>query len=92
MLDNWSVIHCKQAHDGFPIGKQNNNPILDMHVYEVQFPDGHMEEFAANVIAESLYSQIDDEGNQYLIMQEIPNHHKDGSALSHDDMDNPRFK
>ena len=45
-----------------------------------------MEAFAANVIAESLYSQIDDEGNQYLIMQEITDLHKDGSALSHDDM------
>ena len=50
------VIHHKCDHDGLPIGKQNNNPILDTCVYEVQFLDGHMEEFAANIIAESLYS------------------------------------
>ena len=80
------VIHCKHDHGGHLIGEQNNNPILVTHVYEVQFPDGHVEEFAANEIAESLYSQIDGEGNQYLIMQEITDHHKDGSALGHDDI------
>jgi len=79
-------IHHKCDHNGLPIGKQNNNPILDTCIYELQFPDGHMEKFAANVIAEYLYSQIDNEGNQYLIMQEITDHHKDGSAISHVDM------
>jgi len=77
-------MQCKCDHDGHPIGKQNNNPILD--TCDVKFLDGHVEEFVANVIAESLYSQTDDEKNQYLIMQEITDHHKDGSALGHDDM------
>jgi hypothetical protein len=35
------------------------------------FPDGNVAEYSANVIAESLYSQVDDEGRQYLLMDEI---------------------
>jgi len=35
------------------------------------FPDGNVAEYSANVIAESLYSQLDDERRQYLLMDEI---------------------
>jgi hypothetical protein len=40
-------------------------------VYEVQFPDGHTEEFAANTIAENIYSQVDEEGNQFLLLKKL---------------------
>ena len=40
--------------------------------------------YAANVIAENLYSQVDDEGCHFAILQEITDHKKDGSALSKD--------
>ena len=35
------VIARKRDADGAPVGKRNNNPILDTRVYEVQFPDGN---------------------------------------------------
>jgi len=54
-------------------------------VYKVQFPNGHTEEFSANTIAENIYSQVDEEGNQYLLLDEVIDHHKDGSAISSDD-------
>ena len=81
-----TVIGRKRDADGNPIGKRNTNPILDTRVYEVQFPDGHVEEFAANMIAESIYSQVDDEGNQYLLLQEIVDHKCDNSVLPRDKM------
>jgi len=34
------VIARKRDHDGNPIGKANNNPILDTRLYQVIFPDG----------------------------------------------------
>ena len=68
------VIARKRDADGAPVGKRNNNPILDTCVYEVQFPDGHTEEYAANIIAESLYLTIDDKGHTYLIMKDIVGH------------------
>ena len=75
-----TVVGRKRDMDGNPIGRRNSNPILDSRVYDVQFPDGHVKEFAANVIAECIYSQVDDEGNQYLMLQEIVDHKKDESA------------
>jgi len=52
--------------DGNPIGVRNNNPILDTREYEVEMPDGSTAAYAANVIAENLFSQVDSEGRQHL--------------------------
>jgi len=54
--------------EGNPIGMANVNPILDTQVYQVMFPEGNVAEYSANVIAECLYSQVDDEGRQYLLL------------------------
>jgi hypothetical protein len=59
---------------------------LDTRIYEVQFPDGHVLDYAANVIAESIYLQVDDEGNQFLLLQEIIDHKKDDLAVKMKDM------
>ena len=45
-----------------PIGKAAKNPILDTREYIVKFPDDLEEEYQANVIAESMFSQCDTEG------------------------------
>ena len=48
------VICWKHDADGNIIGRSNQNPILDTHLYEVEFPGGEMTELAANIIAESM--------------------------------------
>jgi hypothetical protein len=80
------VVGRKRDYDGKPVGTSNSNPILDTRVYDVEFPDGHVEEFTANVIAECIYSQVDREGRQYLMMREIIDHRKDGNAVLVADM------
>jgi hypothetical protein len=79
------VIGRKHDRDGNPIGVGHSNPLLDSHVYDVQFLDGHTGEFAANTIAENIYSQVDEEGNQFILLKEITDHCKDGSAIAVDD-------
>lgn len=74
------VIGPKHVCDGNPIEVGNSKPLLDSRVYEVQSPDGHTEEFAANTIADNICSQVDTEGNQYLLLSEIINHRKNSSA------------
>jgi hypothetical protein len=59
----------------------NSNPILDTGVYEVTFPDCHVDEYAANIIIENMYQQVDSDGNTHLIFQEITNHRCDSLAL-----------
>ena len=49
------------------------------------FPDGSTDTYAANLIAENLYSQVDDEGRHFQLIDEITDHRKDGSALTKDD-------
>jgi hypothetical protein len=54
-------------------------------MHEVEFPDGDIREYAANVIAETMYSQVDDEGRHHLLMECLINHSKDDTAISIDD-------
>jgi hypothetical protein len=56
-------------------------------MYDVEFSDGQLAEYSANIIAENMYTQCDAEGNQYLLLNEIINWRKnDSTAVAHDDM------
>jgi hypothetical protein len=35
-----TVMKCKLDKNGNPTGQSHNNPLLDIRLYEVQFPDG----------------------------------------------------
>ena len=61
------------------------NPILDTCTYEVEFPDGQVAEYSANVIAENMYTQCDTEGNQYLLLDEIVDWQSDETATKLED-------
>lgn len=74
-----------KSDDGTPVGVRNNNPLLDSREYVVELADGTQQEFAANIIAENLYSQCDTEGHQYMIFRGIVDHTKDNSAINKDD-------
>jgi hypothetical protein len=67
-------------------GKASANPILDTRTYNVEFPDGRSEEYTANVIAENMYAQCDEEGNQFIMLQDIVGHKTDGHAVERADM------
>jgi hypothetical protein len=38
-------------------------------------------QYQANVIAENMCAPVDDEGQQYQILDEIIDHHKDNTAI-----------
>ncbi|KAI2502124.1 Reverse transcriptase (RNA-dependent DNA polymerase) [Fragilaria crotonensis] len=80
-----TVKSRKRDHDGKPIGSSNPNPLLDSREYLVCFEDGTEETYTANLIAECLYSQIDDDGRRLQVMQEIVDHEKSHSALREDE-------
>jgi hypothetical protein len=67
--------------DGEPIGRAHNNPLFDTRQYEVEFTDSTHERYQANIIAENMYAQVDSEGNEYLLMQEITDHKSNNSAI-----------
>jgi hypothetical protein len=79
-----TVKSRKRDLDGNPVGIANQNPILDTHECEVEFPDGSVDVLSVNMIAEAMYAQIDEEGRSYAIVSEILNHQKDGTATTMD--------
>ena len=70
-------VKKRKTHpDGSDLGTANPNPILDTRVYEVEFEDGAQAEFAANVIAENMWSQCDSEGQQFVLLDEVVDHRR----------------
>ena len=47
----------------------------------VEFVDGSVGQYSANVIAENMFAQCDLDGNQYLLMDAIVDHKSNGSAV-----------
>jgi len=80
------VIKRAKGEDGNPIGLRNSNPLLDTREYKVLMPDGATVSYTANVIAENLSSQVDSEGRQFLILEEISDHRKEKTAYSKQSM------
>ena len=60
--------------EGKAIGTPHDNPILDLRQYEVEFLDGETEIMTANLIAENILSQVDDNGHVHLMLDEIEDH------------------
>ena len=67
--------------NGLPIGTENDNPILDTRMYEVEYADGHKESMAANTIAINMFAQVDEDGNRHVLFDEITDHSSDESAV-----------
>ena len=69
-----TVRRRKRDHDSNTVGNFSKNPQQDTTMYEVEFTDGHIESYAANIIAESICEQLDDEGNRFWLIEEIIEH------------------
>jgi hypothetical protein len=63
--------------DGRTVGSYDPNPTLNSIVYDVDFPDGQVKEYAANIIAENMLSQVDSEGYSTSLIQGILDYKKD---------------
>ena len=68
------------------IRKYDNNPYLNSVMYKVEFIDGQVKEYAANIIAENMLSQVDSNRYSLMLMEGIVNYRKDESvAVSMED-------
>ena len=65
------VTRCLRERDGIITGKARDNPILYIHMYEVEYPDGHKASLTKNDMAENMFSQDDSEGNRQILFEEI---------------------
>jgi hypothetical protein len=80
------VTGWKRVLDGVARGKASANPILDTRTYNVEFPDGRGEEYTANVVANNMYAQCDEDGNQFIMLKDIVGHRTYGNVVERADM------
>ena len=81
------VTGRKRDIDGNTTRRAPDNPILYTREYNVQFEDGEVTEFTANVIAKYMYAQCEPDGNQYVLLYDIIDFRKTNSAPSIEDQE-----
>ena len=74
---NGKVIQRIIGTDGQVIGTYDYNPFLNSIIYDVEFPDGQVKEYAANIIAENMLTQADSDGMNTTLMEAIVDHRRD---------------
>ena len=79
------VIHCAVDKPDNIIGTYDNNPILNSHLYEVEFTDGEVKYFAANIILESCMLQVESNSHHYQLLDCITNVRCDDQAIAKSD-------
>jgi len=65
--------------DGEVCGKANDNPLLDTRMYEVEFEDGRLKTYTANLIAENMFARSDANGQVTMLFDGIIDHQVDKS-------------
>jgi hypothetical protein len=71
---------------GRTTGTFDENPYLNSVIYDVGFPDGEIKQYAANIIAENMYSQVDADGFQTNLLNSILDFKTDETAVAREDM------
>ena len=78
------VVRRAVDKDGRLIGSFDKNPMLNTLVYEVQFPDGTLKHYSANIIAENILQQVDSAGHHSHTLEGILEARKGKKALGKD--------
>eukprot|EP00957_Ditylum_brightwellii_P170173 12954234-Ditylum_brightwellii.AAC.1 len=71
------------GNNGRTAGSYHDNPMLNSTVYEVEFLDREVKEYAANVTAENMLTQVDYEGFTTTVMEGIIYHDRDEITAVH---------
>ena len=75
------VTSRKRDGTGHLIGTKYSRPTLDSRIYNIQFPDGHYEQYTTNVLAEALFDSCDDDGYDTGFISEISGHCSDATVI-----------
>ena len=73
-MDGHYLEDISMPLEGHLFGTAHSHLLLDTHLYEVEVDDGTVNQYFAYIIAENLYSQVDSESSEFMILKEISNH------------------
>ena len=75
------VIKRARTEGGELFGKADANPAKDTREYDVEFEDGDVTPYTANIIAANMISEVDASGSTTILFDEIMDHKYDGNAV-----------
>ena len=75
------VVSRKRDSTGHLISSKHYKPTLDSRIYNVQFPDGHYEQYTTNLLAEALFDSCDDDCYDTCFISEISSYRSDATAI-----------
>jgi hypothetical protein len=81
-----NVVGRTIGPSGRPEGQYDDDPTRNSLTYDVRFPDGDVKEYSANVIAENLLDQIDNEGFSTTMVDYVVDHRTMDAAITRDEM------
>ena len=73
------VIKRAFSPDGKFAGKYDDNPYLNLIMFEVELMDGRIKEYGANIIAENMLTQVDSDSFSLALMEGIIDYKHDDS-------------
>ena len=76
------VVSRSRDAKGNVMGRSHTNLIYDTRMYQVEFTEGKVTELTANVITESMYTQCNIEGNEYLLLDVLVDYCRDNKTIS----------
>ena len=65
--------------DGRTTETYHYNLFLNTMTYDIEFPDGQVKEYGANIIAENMLTQVDSDGYSLSLIDSIIDHQRDSS-------------
>ena len=70
---------------GIPIGTASKNSILDTRMCEVEYADGYNIAMVANTITNNLLAQVNQDGQRFILFDEMINHRNFGKEIKEED-------
>ena len=70
---------------GLPIRTASENPILYTRIYEMEYSDRYKTAIAQNAIAKNLLAQVDQDGQCFVLFDEVIDHRTDGTEIKEED-------
>ena len=81
-------VHSSKFHGRTQDGDANivdtfdSNPILNSILYDVEFSDGAVKQYATDIITENMYIQVDSDVHSALILDVIVDYSKDDTSVA----------
>ena len=71
------IASRKRDEIGKLVGEKHDVPQLDSRVYNVEYPDGHFEQYSLNVLTEALNEMVDHDGYDKSFVKEVCGYRRD---------------